>query len=447
MKKLIAISVVFALVAGAAFAEASVSGTVFGTVTPLQGDTGKDAAGDAHKITAGGGYGRIRVEASGQDDDGVFGGYIRLEHGAWWGSGAPVVSADANVWWKPVDAFKFTIGNNGHDGFFGADGVARWNFYQVPGDVGFIAEHWWYSSSFYGGFDAGGGILTITPIDALEINLGIPFIGMAGREALDVFLSTNVQVAYTIDGIGKLAVTYDGGTGYKAEVKPKAIFVPAGDPAEAEYGWVIKGASNPPTASDFVYVAWEETKPAATTGAAAKWKLFGGSSASDDDPMKFYAYFGLTAIENLGIDFGIGYTLPIAGEGYTINTPVAIGLGVNFSAGDFGIKGRFQGEFAGSLATSAKTYADAITIIGDVLPSYAISEKLLILMSAGLRVDIPPEGDNVIGWHIQPYVAVKSNWWSPNFWAGVRIDSNGEKQGTDPAIINWSVPVGMGISF
>jgi len=395
MKKLIAISVVFALVAGAVFA-ADVSGEVFGKITPLQGDTKKAPAGQKGSGVQGTGeMKRIRVEVTGEDDNGLFGGYIRVDRSPWWladmftdSSYAPSKDhlppelgiVTGNVWWKPSEQFKFMIGGNGKDGFFGADGITRWGFYQVAADgVGVAQENWRFSSSFYQGMDhLYQAIFTITPMDAVEINIGVPFFdwtqnkdGQTNQTA-DKFKKTNFQFAYTIDGTGKFALTYKGD--------------------------VMEG---------------------------------------EDQPTVF-GYFNLTAIENLGIDIGIGFKFP--NKDPSTSNPIAAGVGVAYNAGEFGVKARVQGTFGGEKS-------DPLEIDFDVLPYYAISDTMTFFFDAGIYLAMPDQGDNVLGWHINPYIAVKSSWWAPSFYAGIRIDNNnGEKNGND-SVINWSIPIGIAAHF
>jgi len=459
MKKLIAIAVVFALVAGVAFAEVNVNADVFAKITPLYGDSSE---ANKDKVFASGDWTRIRAEISGQDDNGVFGLYARIDKSPWWSgldSNAPAFTG--NVWWKPIDQFKLTLGGNGKDGFFGADGVTRWGFYQIGADgVGVFSEGWKFSSSFYGGFDAlGGAILTITPMDALEINLGIPL--WDSGEAKDVYAKINAQVAYNISGIGKVALTYAGGRGYKytAEVPPTAKLDPdkGGSPAAAAVpGWDlrVKGTPDTPpiatTSPSDVEVWWNPNKTPAKTAVPGTptWVLEGGSPAEEvEDPGKFYFYFGLSAIENLGIDFGVGFTLPYETDAKVkVNTPVAIGLGVNFGAGAFGIKTRVQGQFGGSKGDAK----DATLVDFDIMPSYAINDKLTAVFDAGIAITAPDGGDSVVGWHIEPAVTLKSNWWAPNLYAGIRIESDGVKGSSgngDASKVSWSIPIGIAASF
>jgi opacity protein-like surface antigen len=431
MKKLFVLSVVFALLASAAFA-VDVSGAVYGKVVPIQGDTGEGS-----KVTADGDLPRVRVEASGQTGDGVFGGWVRVEPTKFESAAkmeptAPKIKdvilsgIQGNAWWQPIDQFRLLIGGNG-DGLFGADGVARWNFYQTVGDVGVVPEGWAFDASFFGGWGAKGALLTITPMEALAINIAVPFISNAGKEAKDVYMKTNAQIAYTLSGIGKFALTYVGGVGDKVDVFFESDPTAAGSAADAN-ALIDKVEGN------------------------------GG---------KLYAYFGLSMIENLDIDIGFGYTLPVSTDKMgikikngttkeyeepagtipdqkgTYNAPIAVGLGINYSAGAIGAKLRVQGKFAESAKPDqGETWNGPMVITADLLPSYAINDSLKFLLSAGLKMTMPDKGDTVVGWHVQPYVSVRDM-----FFAGLRIDSAGKPASGGDAVINWSVPVGLAVSF
>ena len=497
MKKLIAISVVFALVAGTAFAEINVGGAVFGKVNAVEGTSekkfipdsdGKGGSLESQNVRASGSLTRVRLEGSGQSDDGTFGGYIRLEEG----------SFDGNAWWQPIDLIKFQIGGNGGDGFFAADGFMRWGWYRDMGDVLNIHDwsygnHWGGNRSggaFYGGFagvTAGGAILTITPLEALAINIGIPF--FEGGRAESVFKQTNAQVAYTIGGIGDLAITYVGyyagdneTGGYLDSRKDKAKHV-------AVVPTTLDGSTTPTLLADSdIY-----SKTGTTDGANRNEKLF--------------LYFNLTAVENLGLNFGVGFTLPAKDEPdavevpniakttqtFTYMPPVAIGLGVSYDAGAFGAKVRVQAELAESykydlnadnLVTPANSFSGSYEIKGpfvlsaDILPSFAINDSMKVFLSAGLKltaardydivkvvdgknVKVTETEDAVVGWHVMPYFT-KSVGWCQSFYAGFRLESDGSKyisdygkkdgflNSDDPikkAIVNWSVPIGVAFQF
>jgi hypothetical protein len=425
MKKLVAISVVFALVAGVAFA-ADVGVEVFGNIELINGSTGKTEAvygtqqdvdfGLADPVTwqkytdpfsknlvwdtkrpgTGFGNGRTRISASAQNDDGTFGGWARFQASSYGGT----VSAWGNVWWKPIEQVKFQIGSNGGDGEFGLDGVARWGFYQMAGEVIVKPDNAWgaaswawtgldgnFGDAFYGGWNAPGALLTITPMDPLAINLAIPF---DGGPAEDVYKKATLQVTYAIDNIGKFGITFEGDTmnGDKLNDMPKTT-----------------------------------------------------------------AYFGLTAIENLGLDIGIGYKFPDSANGVTVSNPLAVGVGVSFNADAFGIKARLLGEFLGSRGGSDATLSSGFLVLFDVLPSYAVSDTMTIYFSAGLgynggvQLSTDKTADAALAWHVEPYICITPSYWSNSFFAGIRIESSANKDMSDSTSINWSVPIGITVSF
>jgi hypothetical protein len=379
MKKLIAISVVFVLLAAAAFAQPAVSGIVYGKVIPFGGSSESDS-----DTLAGGDMGRIRLELSGQDEDGVFGGWLRFNAGAM----GDEPQAFANAWWKPADMVKILIGGSGGDGFFGADGIARWNYYQVGGDIGIFDEHWSFGDSFYKGFSDDGLVVTLTPAEGFEINVAVPFISAAGAEVGDMYKLTHMQVAYTLSGIGKFALTYAGDLGNEA-------------------------------------------------------------SSDGCNGARILAYAGLTLIENVGIDVGIGYGLPVsdAVSDGKYNPPIALGAAVSFSSGNFSLKSRVQGKFAGYYKAGDVKTKEPINVIVDVMPSFAVSDTMSILLDGGIEITKPTKGDMILGWHVEPAVTVKSNWWAPNFYAGLSISSDGVESASGDKTVYWGLPIGIAFSF
>jgi len=450
MKKLIAISVVFALVAGAAFA-ADVSAEVIGKINLAEGDTGKDVyldkdgkvASESHDVKATGGFRRARVMGSGENDEGTFGGWFRFET---YGYKALGDGLAGNVWWKPVEQVKLLLGGN-PDGLFGLDGMTRWNFYQIGGDTDVIHESWKFGSSFYEGWGNTGAVLTLTPTEGLEINWGIPYGNY--DEAKYVYLSSTIQIAYAAEGLGKFGLTYKGGKGNVKAEDPKVEYYEKTPKKDA----VPAGGFNEDTGE------WDAAGSGATA-AVWKYRLRPGKGPFDD-PGKIWVFAGLTMIENLEIDFGLGYRLPHKSEGYTKNDPIAIGLGAHYNGGDFGVKTRLQLQLAGSeKAEGSEAYKDPMNIVFDVLPYYNISDSLGFYFSAGVDYtaksgnEIDKDGSYAItGFHVEPYIAIKSSWWAPNLYAGIRIETDGtkykdgaeSKDGT--SVTKWSVPLGIIVAF
>jgi hypothetical protein len=462
MKKLIAISVVFALAAGAVFA-VDLGGGVIGTVNFLEGSTAKDGNDEAYPLSAGGSMNRFRLEGSGENDDGTFGGWIRAE-------GADA-SFFGNAWWKPIDQFKLMIGSNGGDGFYGKEGVTGWGFYQTASDTGVVnAGNAWgggygpvvFRSAFYGGFGTNALHLTISPVEIVDINIAVPFWdGIAynkdsnpGGKASSIFKRTVAQLDFKLD-FGNIALTYVGaGNTLKiTELEWDEDFDPS-DPT-----------SYPDPADDPDFdIADPNTWPGIK------------KPGYDADAPTIFAYFGLTAVENLGIDFGIGFPLPVKNEDtpdvtVTRSNPLAVGLGVKFATDAFGIKARVVASFAGSTKVDVNNGPDPLNdpfkLTFDILPFYNVSDTLRIFFSAGIGMTGASEenkdwvgmtqgfmgakADAVTAWHINPYVEVGAEW-GPKFLAGLQIWSDGAKtvdsKGKEaPAIVKWAVPLALHVGF
>jgi len=437
MKKLIAISVVFVLLASVAFA-ADVGATVFGKVDLISGNTEKDS-----KLGAGGGMGRIDFSASAENDDGTFGGWGRLRTSGYGGS----VDGWGLMWWKPIQQFKLQIGNN-PDGIFDTSNVTRWGFYQVAGDIGIVSEnHAWDSSPwtpgmhdpysdyvFYGGEGGFGLFLTISPIDALAINVILPYGSYALAE--DTFKKFLAQVTYDADGIGKFALTYQGGLGEKdpvaGTVTPGQVYVTKDGSIE----WASDADVVPaPGATD------PKVDTTGWTSIAAVSKELGGEKVVAD-PGKIFFAFTLKAIENLDIDLGFSYTFKV----YDYQAPMGIGLGAKYDAGAFGVKARFFTRIAGSYKDSSGTVDIPVDFALDVLPYFAINDSLTAFLSAGFVYFTPPKGadEGEFSWHVAPYLQYGFDW-SKGFFAGINLSSTSKRDVDD--ILYFKVPIGLYFSF
>jgi len=410
MKKLIAIAVVLALVSGAAFA-VDLSGTVFGHVNIMQGDTGKDAAGDANKVTAGGGIDRARIDGSGEAGEGKFGGYIRIDSGD---------LADAYAFWKPIDQFKLIIGGFS-DAFWGKEGNTGWMFNQMPYDSsvainpGIWCGPWWGSSVyldqdnpadppdstfnkyngaaylhnryvFLEGFQYKGLSLEIKPLDMLGINIGIPFMDAPrGGDFGDIFQASLFQIDLNFD-FGNIAITYDGAN--RAGMKA-------------------------------------------------------------DDGGALYVYYG-GSFGDLSLD--VGFALHFAGAadaekpkwgGSDKAQPIGLGLGVKYATDAFGVKFRLTAALGGEIDKG--TYINT-----SILPYFAINDSLSAFVNMGLGMISPDEGDTFVGWYFNPYLRVGAEW-GPTFYFGVKVESplsyDGKFMGGQDSFIKFSVPISLMVSF
>jgi hypothetical protein len=401
MRKIIAISVMLVLLTGAAFA-VDLSGAVNGTVNVFEGENGKSAS---DKITSSGEMNRIRIEGSGQDEGGKFGGWLRFE-GAGFDIDIPNSKFDFNngvnglAWWKPINQFKLIIGGN-PDGFYGKDGITRWMFYQTASDVGVTnAGNAWggsygggdwsgkdpvtgkgtpgadtyygvFGNAFYGGFGSNAAMLEITPADMVAINVVIPFFDPTFGETKDVFLHSMIQLDFKFD-FGNIAVTYNSASG------------------------------------------------------------------DGTDQPSVYAYFGGN-FDALSLDIGIGYEFADKSGSKTKAHPIWLGAGVKFSADAFGIKIRALAGLAGD---------DEITHIRtDVLPFFVINDGMRAYISVGFGtamgdgIKAVTGEDSAFDWHFNPYIEVGQEW-GPKFLAGIKVWS--ERYGN---LTKWAIPIGLEVSF
>ena len=394
MKKIIAILAMVALVGGVAFAEASVSGAVIGTVNVLQ--NGVNEKGD-DIVTGSAGLDRVRLEASGGDEDGKFGAWLRIEGASFnfdeifrdseeEGEEGPNFDNifkngfAGNVWWKPIDQLLIRIGSNGGDGYYEKAGVTTWMFYQTASDTGVVdpGNAWWstytggfhFRNAFYSGFGDNALMLEIKPVEMIGFNVVLPYFN-AG-EVKDIFGNLVLQADVNLD-FGNIALTYTG-------------------------------------------------------------------DSSDDTNGNVYLYLGLGIGDNVALDIGLGLTIPGDVEGQKLNVGLGAKVGISEA---FGLKLR--------LVAGIPTDSDdkVTNVLFDVLPFFALSDSATVFVSLGLAL-VDKDGDAWVGFHFNPYLQVGSEW-GPKFLAGIKVSQNlaydGKFADGGDAKINWSVPIAISVGF
>lgn len=213
MKKLIAFSVIFALVAGAAFAQ--VSGAVE-TRLFLADITFGD---DVEAVTRGD-IGAAHIQLAGQNTEGTLGGLFRLRN-------TDIVRGDAwfhrvFVWWRPIQQMRIFLGID-NDGMFDTSSIAGWSFHAGGNDYMFN-HHWdWWREVFPGNWDGFGLALSFWPIDGLNLNLAIPVGGLGWPQATSAQVGTQrnlediypwglrLQGSYALPDIGLIQFVYNLG--------------------------------------------------------------------------------------------------------------------------------------------------------------------------------------------------------------------------------------------
>jgi len=272
--------------------------------------------------------------------------------------------------------------------------------------------------------------LSIFPIDGLTINLWVPTSsgGVYGFR----YSRFNLNVAYAIEGAGTIRFSYVSDTGF---VK-----------AKADSWWKTEQTGTPTT----------------------------------------YLAFHFNGVPGFGAEVGVAYHFPLVREyefanvagnnkaKYTVDYPIATAIGVQYAAGDFGIKARLGGSFGGK--RTEKEFDDPEIVAKDdvkyginILPSYKVGQATIFLFSGlgfqttqaeakgGLKnyevaggMYATNESDTVVDWFVNPYVAISAG--SLTFYAGIQFWSDGVKSGNGKldnkdAVVKWNIPFGFNCYF
>jgi len=464
MKRVIAIGVVFALVAGAAFAAVSVGVDFEATVNFLEGDSGVlpdgvDSDGNPkyrndEVVYAHGWIGASHFTASYTSEDGTVGGLVRILRDG--------TSNRAFAWWKPIEQFKLYLGIDG-DGQFGIGNISGWSF--TEGALSGIGFHYNYNA-FPGAFNNGLGMV-ITPISGLDFYIGVPFLDFGNQErAENVFKKTWAQVKYDINGIGTVGLAIQGDLTTKNKVN-------AGTATDNDWGYNLGSSS-------------------------AYYKF------QNDNP-DLRLIFKLTAVQNLMVELGIGYKIAytykdetdVAGTktslDLTKNNPLRIGLDAQYDMGAFGVKLRSQmdlGAGAKGVYTSKTSgnssldtdltvdVQDPFGLMLEVMPYYAVTDQIKILLNVGVwyhgfrttkysgKVSGTDVHDDAYGdtfkevkvvdhvqFFINPYSVIQcGNGMSfhVGFWLKAFTNEGSPDHGRvakDGKFVSWAIPIGLKIGF
>jgi hypothetical protein len=416
MKKLLAVFVVFALVAGSVFADVSMGGSFAYKAELARGDDTEDTTMSAGAVSA-----QLDLNFSGDN----YGGRVRLYGNmmkGWWqdwnGNGAPFAFA----WWKPMDQLRIQLGHNA-DGNFGAAQITGWgyngsaqDFVAIDNDSGdFEGASAWRkarSAGFYGGFSNVGLLVSVLPVSGFDINLVIPL--------------TNDDAGFDNSG------HFDGSNYVKENIKKFHANV--------------------------VY-----TIPDIGTARVS----FQGLGGKDVDLMKYrsngtaYASFYITAIQGIRVDFGVNYGLPYNNANDDrISPDSGIGFGLTYTADAFNVKFRAGTTFGGKRETGTKDVDKFLknpTAIGvGILPSYNMG-IMAIYFNMGLgwtipnkeNIEDPSHQEKIINdWFINPYIRIPAGGLA--FWAGFKVGSDDRSNWAGAGVrdvIKWSIPIGLSVDF
>jgi hypothetical protein len=392
MKKIIAISVMFALFAGAVFAETSVSGAIETRIGLFNGSNAEDAKA---KIK-GDGIAEAYFQMSGTNDDGNMGALLRFK-----GGDGAVNTHRAFVWWKPIDQVRFFLGRD-DDGMFGSDGLVSWNYYASG--TGYLSTHNWdkWRAFFPGNWDSYGLAISLWPVDGLEANIVIPTGGTGTAWRInDMFIGgLRLSINYSIEGIGKLYFIYNGATNIEAN------------------GFLRY-------ASGYSLTTWDPAYP----DAADQYKpLTNGQVAFS---------FNLTMIEGLQIQPGFSTVLVKTSE-WDVKSPMWLGLGVWYDGGEFGVKVR------AGYVINERFNEDRSSISFGILPWYKLADNITAYLDVDVQKTMIKDDDDNSPMAIAVTPSVKAGFGSGSLGIGIKIENNGAKP---TSTTTYSVPVRFVYSF
>jgi hypothetical protein len=398
LKKCIVIMVMFALVAGAAFAQITIGGQLQEAVTLLSGSNEKDSdilVGNGYKKDTGP-YSEAKVSVL--FGDGTAGGRLVLyAKGGMWGW----------MQWRPNQYFRIKIGSDG-DGEWGFPQIVGWGFTgEAKNGVGAVSDYGGLGSGKaisyrnaglnYGGFDGDGRFnlgISIFPIDLLQINFLFKQItgnsSNEGDELSKKLAQMHIIASYRIEEVGTIR------------------FLAAGSDVDGNNG-----------------------------GGLAK-------DAADGTQIGLFmlAFHSNELVQGLGFEIGGKFDLPhVNSDQYS---PTSVAAGLNLTMFDpFGLKIRTNINFGGKTAAGEDIKTTQWGI--GLLPSYKLP-KMTIFLHAGLGIEAKEDEDPTYDWFINPYIWVPMG--GMRMWVGFIVQDDGGRRALDDQVgLNWAIPFGFNFYF
>jgi hypothetical protein len=399
MKKFFVALFALALIAGNAFAEVTWGGAIQEGVKAAMSSTKKDSDIWAERSVH---QGKLWATFANEED--TFGAYARVQ-----GNDSAAAFSHVYGWWQPISQLKLTLGKN-PDGQFGVNYIVGWSFHAAPGDyvVSSTFEHGAWAKGGFGDF---GATLSIKPMEGLAINLAIPYTAAEKDKqfkAAEQYNHIQAQVVYTISNIGEIAVSFTGSN--------NRLTIDSANSSSKDWNKAFKRDAN-----------------------------------------AIYGQFYLTAVENLSLNVGLKYTLPVSGKNLlwtasgqstafdgTWNEPIAAGFAADYAVSDtFGVKARFGAAFAGSVKTGDVTSDIPFAMSFEAMPYVDLSIlKLFVTLGANYTADSEGgDDDSSFKWHFNPYITKAAG--GGTFFAGFYVNGEGDKDNT----IKWGIPLGLEVSF
>jgi len=406
MKKIIAISMMLALIAGAVFADTTVSGAVE-TRFSLAKQTG---AKNADPVM-GGTIGAAQIRLTGSNSDGTLGGMFNLRNTdivRSWNSWDNPKTGDnwkgpwyhrVFAWWKPIEQIKVFLGID-QDGLFDTCDFVGWGFHS--GDNDYIFNHHWdfWRQIFPGNWDGFGLAVSVYPIQGLDFNLVFPTGGVNWPQANVGQVEKNQPITNTS------SKSYDG-------------MIPGRLRFSGNFGLDFGKIS-------FVYLGG--------TGVSEKGTAGYGTIAKDNNGLVGLSFL-LTAIDSIQIKVG--------GSAILTDPDILIsaGLGVAWSGDGFGVK------FRAGMMMQGDT---KMFLTADVLPYFNVGEKGQILVDIQISQDGNKKSPTpTLGWGVTPAYRLGID--GGAFKIGIQVYNNINAGGncmiTGADYIKWNVPMLLSFNF
>jgi hypothetical protein len=390
LKKCVVIMVMFALVAGAAFAQITFGGQLMEGMTLFSGNNVNEA-----DVNMGGTYNSTYHEAkfSVLFGDGTAGGRLvwTLNEKAMWGW----------MQWRPNQYFRVKIGSDG-DGEWGFPQIIGWGFTgEAKNSVAAVNDYqgglymsYRHAGLNYGGFDGAGNFhlgFSVFPTDMLQIN----------------FLFRDFDKAAEIsERLAKLQIS----ASYKIEEVGTIRFAAVGD------------------------------------GGLAKHFDDGGKVKDGEKIGTLHlAFYSNEIVQGFAFEVGGQYALPRLNKS-DVYDAIKIGGGINLTSTDpFNLKVRGGISFGGTKEDKGKVVDNDLTgfSIG-LLPSYKLP-KMTVFFHAGLGMEIPGEGDAKYEWFINPYIWVPMG--GMRMWVGLQVIDEHLARPDDAGQFRWNIPFGFNFYF
>jgi len=391
LKKCIVVMVLFAMVAGAAFAQVTFGGQLQEGMTLFSGDNvmrvgNPDTDSKYANVNMGGTYNSTYHEAkySALFGDGTAGGRLVLYgKGGFWGW----------MQWRASQSFRVKIGSDG-DGEGGFAQIVGWGFTgEAKNSVAAVNDYdgglyhkYRHAGLTYGGYDGDANFnvqFTYFPTDLIAVNF--LFKKFDTSEDITTKLA-NMQIysSIVLEEIGTVRVAAEG------------------------------------------------------LGGFAKHEAEGGTAKDGDGLVKFHlAFYSSDLVQ--GLAFEVGTSIDAKHRNVDTYDPITLGAGINLTSTDpFNLKVRAGTSFGGQTLGEAN---DTVGFTVNVLPSYKLP-KLTVFLYAGIGMETVKDDDPLYSWFVNPYIWVPMG--GMRMWVGLQIlDQHVVQEGK----INWNIPFGFNFYF